>query len=217
MLKRAACLQGVQFLPLWLREGRTSRGPLAPNSGLNKKNKTRSIWPWLLSAAVVVVLSFFLLDGVVQEGEEREESGEFPIATSLSSEDLLDAPGRQELALNSGWELVDPASVDELPAYKEVVPGRALVRILDAINDWKSGRPGSNLGIPQLGAEFEWRNRADGTGCLWQSHLSRSRARVRRQKLSLCHHPRAAETPLRTSAPRAAPLSWLHPEVTSAG
>ena len=154
MLKRAACLQGVQFLPLWLREGRTSRGPLAPNSGLNKKNKTRSIWPWLLSAAVVVVLSFFLLDGVVQEGEEREESGEFPIATSLSSEDLLDAPGRQELALNSGWELVDPASVDELPAYKEVVPGRALVRILDAINDWKAGDQ-VNLGIPQLGAEFD--------------------------------------------------------------
>ena len=102
----------------------------------------------------MVALSFFLLDGVVQQGEQSKESGEFPAATSLSSEDSHDSPGRQVAALNSGWELVDPASVDELPAYKEVVPGRALVRILNAINDWEAGDQ-IILGIPQLGAEFD--------------------------------------------------------------
>ena len=91
---------------------------------------------------------------MVQQGGQHNEIARIPAATSFSSEDIHDSPGRQGTALNSGWELVDPASVDELPVYKEVVPGRALVRILDAINDWEAGDQ-IILGIPQLGAEFD--------------------------------------------------------------
>ena len=43
--------------------------------------------------------------------------------------------------------------MDELPAYKEVVPGRVLIRILDTVHDWKAGDE-IHLRIPQLGTDI---------------------------------------------------------------
>lgn len=52
------------------------------------------------------------------------------------------------------WVVVDPESVDELPAYKEVVPGRALVRVSE---DLRLGATGDRieLTVPQIGRAFE--------------------------------------------------------------
>ena len=137
----------------FLSEGRTSRG-LAPNSGLNNKKKMKSFWPWLLAAAVLGALGFLFFGGLFQPSGQDGESEESAAADSHTPDNIRKLPGRQASALNSGWEVVDPASVDKLPAYKEVVPNRALVRILDAINDWEAGDQ-IILGIPQLGAEFD--------------------------------------------------------------
>lgn len=51
------------------------------------------------------------------------------------------------------WETVDESSVDTLPAYKEVVAGRALVRLAEPAGGWRAG---SELGfeVPQLGQTF---------------------------------------------------------------
>ena len=54
----------------------------------------------------------------------------------------------------SAWEIVDPDKVDELPSYKEVVPGRALVRVSEALRLGLAGNR-IKLTVPQIGQAFD--------------------------------------------------------------
>ena len=74
-------------------------------------------------------------DSVVEIGEEAV----LPVAAT---------PGK------AAWETIDPSTVDELPEYKEVVPGRALVRISESLHDWQKADE-VVFSIPQLGGYFD--------------------------------------------------------------
>ena len=56
--------------------------------------------------------------------------------------------------VNTAWHVLDPDTVDELPVYKEVVPGRVLVHISDSLASWEE-REVVVLDIPQLGGSFD--------------------------------------------------------------
>ena len=57
---------------------------------------------------------------------------------------------------NTAWTVLDPDSVVVLPQYKEIVPGRALVRISESLANWQEGDQVA-LEIPQLGISFDGR------------------------------------------------------------
>lgn len=108
----------------------------------------------LLLAAGLAALTILLWHRADQE-EVRQSATENPgNPLALSEGASSQTPGTPSSARNIGWELVDPASVNELPPYKEVVPGRALVRILNAIEKWDVGDQ-IFLSVPQLGSEFD--------------------------------------------------------------
>ena len=110
---------------------------------------------WLMAAAIGVAFAIalvFLVDrapptpsNISSHSPESPESLVGVAPASPSAPVPVDS--------DSAWVLVDPNTVDELPPYKEVVPGRALVRTLAAIQNWEEGDP-VVFGIPQLGTEF---------------------------------------------------------------
>ena len=65
-----------------------------------------------------------------------------------------DPTAAQVPAGHAAWVVVDPESVDELPPYKEVVAGRALVRVSEAL---RLGMAGDRIAleVPQLGRTFD--------------------------------------------------------------
>ncbi|MYL10781.1 MAG: hypothetical protein F4010_01210, partial [Cenarchaeum sp. SB0669_bin_11] len=73
------------------------------------------------------------------------------VAPALSEANPGSAPLIQ---VNAAWSALDPDSVIELPQYKEIVPGRALVRISESLANWEKGDKVS-LEIPQLGISFD--------------------------------------------------------------
>lgn len=83
-----------------------------------------------------------------------------PVREEATATARIDArsPGQPAAApdpgLENAWRIVDPESVDELPPYKEVAPGRVLVRVSEAL---RLGLAGDRIGIhvPQLGWTFE--------------------------------------------------------------
>lgn len=103
---------------------------------------------------VLLVVGFLSWESLVQQDGPSEGNEDSATGASTRIIDPGEPTGRPGRALNSGWEVVNPETVDELPAYKEVVPGRVLVRILDTVHDWKAGDE-IHLRIPQLGADFE--------------------------------------------------------------
>ena len=60
----------------------------------------------------------------------------------------------QEPDIDAAWRIMDPGTVDELPPYKEVVPGRALVKVSEAL---RLGMTGDRiaLDVPQIGRTFD--------------------------------------------------------------
>jgi len=111
---------------------------------------------WLAAAATVIALGILL----VLTSERApvtpvpEDSGTPPDPGRIQARASDSPPAPAPADADSAWELVDPATVDELPPYKEVVAGRALVRVsealrLGAINDRVV------LAVPQLGQEYE--------------------------------------------------------------
>ena len=114
---------------------------------------TRTTAGLILAAVIGVALIWFF--GVHDRGEEREASDD-----STGRVDSAHEAGESVVpevdppAGNSAWQVIDPDSVDELPEYKEVVPGRALVRISEDLQDWKEGDE-VLLAIPQLSRSFE--------------------------------------------------------------
>ena len=60
----------------------------------------------------------------------------------------------QKPGIDAAWLIVDPGTVDELPPYKEVVPGRALVKVSEAL---RLGMAGDRIAleVPQIGRTFD--------------------------------------------------------------
>ena len=118
---------------------------------------------WILAVAAVVALGVILVyfterrpqapdDAAVETaaGVARERTEAAAIGSSSTSAETASRPFS---AADSAWVVVDPDSVDELPPYKEVVPGRALVRVSEALRLGTAG--GSlQLEVPQLGRTF---------------------------------------------------------------
>ena len=117
----------------------------------------------ILAAAAVVALGVSLVyfterrskapdDAAVETAGEAAR--ERPEAANLRSASTpAETASRPSTGADSAWAVVDPESVDELPPYKEVVPGRALVRVSEAL---RLGTVGDSLQleIPQLGRTF---------------------------------------------------------------
>ena len=116
--------------------------------------KTRTSTAWLILAAVTgVALILFL--GVNERGEKRAARDNSTSRVDSAREFREEAAPEADLpAGNAAWQVIDPDSVDELPEYKEVVPGRALVRISEVLQDWQEGDE-VKLAIPQLGGSFD--------------------------------------------------------------
>ena len=145
-----------------------------PSIAVNKITTTA----WLVLAAVVGVALIWLL-GANDRGGELGAGGD-SINRVDPEQDVREeaAPAVALPAGNAAWQVIEPESVDELPKYKEVVPGRALVRITEALQDWQEGDE-VLLAIPQLGGSFDgvverveddlWGNRSY-TGLLKESN-----------------------------------------------
>ena len=116
--------------------------------------KTRKIATGIFLAAVVGLALIWIL-GANDRGEEHSAGGDSTSRVDPAREVRQEAAPAVALpAGNTAWQIIDPESVDELPEYKEVVPGRALVRISEALQDWQKGDE-VLLAIPQLGGSFD--------------------------------------------------------------
>ena len=111
---------------------------------------------WLLAAAIAVALGAFvafLWDPGPQTSDKP--SSEIPRAAGSIGAGLSDSPPiDRPVGSDSAWVVVDPASVIELPPYKEVVAGRALVRVSEAL---RLGTMTDRvvLAVPQLAQVYE--------------------------------------------------------------
>ena len=108
----------------------------------------------LLPAVILGTLAITFWDRAEQEIAPQASTNTPSNPLSLSEGASSRASGGQSLERNIGWVVADPASAKELPPYKEIVPGRALVRILDAIEYWEAGDQ-IIVSVPQLGSEFD--------------------------------------------------------------
>ena len=112
---------------------------------------------WLLAAAIAVVLGAFvafLWDGGGPQTSNKASS-EIPRAAGSIGAGLSDSPPiDRPVGSDSAWVVVDPATVDELPPYKEEVAGRALVRVSDAL---RLGVMTDRvvMAVPQVGQIYE--------------------------------------------------------------
>ena len=114
--------------------------------------KSTATW---LTLGVVIGLALLWAVGL-DKGSEGSIAGDINLPRADPVMDIgeeavpvvVAAPGK------AAWETVDPATVDELPEYKEVVPGRALVRISESLQGWEEGDEVA-LAIPQLGGSFD--------------------------------------------------------------
>ena len=116
--------------------------------------KNRKITTWL-AFAVVIGLALIWAFGLAERGEDSDARRDSLVGSDSVPEarEAVSAAGPQS-AVNRAWEVLDPETVDELPEYKEVVPGRALVRISDSLSGWQEGDE-VLLEIPQLGGSFD--------------------------------------------------------------
>ena len=115
--------------------------------------KTRTTTVGLILAGVVVAALIWLISAN-DRVDELDASGDSTSPVDPAPEIREEAaPAIALPAGNEAWQVIDPESVDELPEYKEVVPGRALVRISEALQDWQEGDE-VLLAIPQLGGSF---------------------------------------------------------------
>lgn len=135
----------------------------APAWGWGKMSKGRSL-RWILAVAALVALGVILAyfvgrptgapDEAVPGQAAESAPGSAGAGASMEVPAQPGAGGGQAPSAESAWVVVDPDSVDELPPYKEVVPGRALVRVSKAL---RLGLAGGRirLEVPQIGQAFD--------------------------------------------------------------
>ena len=85
-----------------------------------------------------------------QQSKLGDSKGRRINRAGLSDSPPIDRP----VGADSAWVVVDPATVDELPPYKEAVAGRALVRVSDAL---RLGVMTDRvvIAVPQVGQIYE--------------------------------------------------------------
>lgn len=117
---------------------------------------------WILAGISVVAVSVLIayFTGRANKQGEHDDLSRGPERASIP---LVVSDGTQRSEpLQSGhaashdraWVVVDPETVDQLPAYKEIVPGRVLVRVSEAL---RLGTAGDRitLEVPQIGKALE--------------------------------------------------------------
>ena len=119
---------------------------------MNKGSSRR----WLLAAATVFALGvffLFLFDRVSDPDTQSSSRPPLPAAPAADNATVRPSP-QSPVEPDLAWEVIDPDTVDELPPYKEMVAGRALVRIseellLGTLTDQVV------LAVPQIGQIYE--------------------------------------------------------------
>ena len=114
---------------------------------------------WFLAAALIIALGMLLAYFMQRSPETFEEvvpDSALPATANeqTQAEEQAEPTAAQVPDAHAAWVVVDPESVDELPKYKEVVPGRALVRVSEAL---RLGMAGDRIAleVPQLGRTFD--------------------------------------------------------------
>ena len=114
---------------------------------------------WFLATALIIALGLLLAYFMLRAPETSEQTGPdsvLPAAAKQQTQakEQAEPPVAQVPGGDAAWVVVDPESVDELPPYKEVVPGRALVRVSEVL---RLGMAGDRIAleVPQLGRTFD--------------------------------------------------------------
>ena len=94
------------------------------------------------------------------DSADSADSADSPVATGDEFAPETDAPAGAAAAeepaqmdVDALWSAIDAATVTELPAYKEAVQDRVLVRIGDVAGGWRAGQRIA-IPIPQLNEVF---------------------------------------------------------------
>ena len=126
-------------------------------------NVARSRWRyglWVAGGAILVAAALFHLAGRSPERDDGGGPHESPMATGDESAPDTNAPAGAIAAVEPArmepealWTAIDEGSVTELPAYKEVVQDRVLVRIVDVPGGWRVGQRIA-VPIPQVDEVF---------------------------------------------------------------
>ena len=129
-------------------------------------NVARSRWRyglWVAGGAILVAAALFHLAGRSPERDAAEGPPEAPDSSTAAGDEFApetDAPAGAvaaeepaQMNLDSLWTAIDEEFVTELPAYKEVVQDRVLVRIVDVPGGWRAGQRIA-VPIPQLNEVF---------------------------------------------------------------
>ena len=111
---------------------------------------------WLIAAATAIALGAFLvfLSDRASDQDKQSFSRSLLPAAPVAANPTVGSSSQSAVDPDSAWEVIDPDTVDELPPYKEVVVGRALVRVaeellLGTLTDHVV------LAVPQLGQVYE--------------------------------------------------------------
>ena len=117
---------------------------------------------WILAAMSVVAVSVLIayFEGRTKTPEQsnyRATGSEFDpaaLSTPDGTQSVETFQSRQASLDESAWVIVDPKTAGQLPAYKEIVPGRALVRVSEELRKGTAGDR-ITLEVPQIGEALE--------------------------------------------------------------
>ena len=126
-------------------------------------NSARFRWRyglWAVGGAILLIVALFHLASRSPERAATDGPLDSPVVTGDESATQTNAPSRASAAQEPAqmdfgalWAPIDEGSVTELPAYKEVVQDRVLVRVTDVPGGWRVGQRIA-IPIPQLNEVF---------------------------------------------------------------
>ena len=126
-------------------------------------NNARSKWRyglWLVGGAILLVAALFHFAWRSPERAAADGQLDSPTVTGDEFTPETNAPAGPAAAeepaqtdVDALWTAIDERTVAELPAYKEVVQDRVLVRIVDVPGRWRVGQRIA-VPIPQLNEVF---------------------------------------------------------------
>ena len=121
-------------------------------------NQLRWIFAAISVVGVSVLIAYFA--GLEDTQGERDDLPSGPerdlafLASPDRTQRLEPLQSGQAVPDERAWVIVDPEMVDQLPEYKEIVPGRVLVRVSEALRQGTAGDR-ITLEVPQIGKTLE--------------------------------------------------------------
>ena len=116
-------------------------------------NSARSRWQyglWVAGGALLLIAALFHLAWRSPERTSANGPLDSPDSPTVTGDEFApeaNAPSRAaatrepaQMAVDALWTAIDESTVTELPAYKEVVQDRVLVRIVDVPGGWRVGQ-----------------------------------------------------------------------------